>query len=57
MKKVILVGLILLILSSGCGSKNNGELTGVLGRKKYFEPEPFEMAFIPAGSFVKKKCS
>ena len=52
MKKVILVGLILLILSSGCGSKNNGELTGVLGRKKYFEPEPFEMAFIPAGSFT-----
>jgi len=52
MKKVILVGLILLILLSACGSKNNGELTGVLGRKKFFEPEPFEMAFIPAGSFV-----
>ena len=52
MKKVILVGLVLLILLSGCGSKNTGELTGVLGRKKFFEPEPFEMAFIPAGSFV-----
>ena len=52
MKKVILGGLIVLLLLTGCGSSNNGELTGVLGRKKFFEPEPFEMAFIPAGSFV-----
>ena len=22
------------------------------GRKKFFEPEPFEMAFIPAGNFM-----
>ena len=52
MKKVTLSALILIILLSGCGSSNNGELTGVAGRKKFFEPEPFEMAFIPAGSFV-----
>ncbi|HLP72765.1 MAG TPA: SUMF1/EgtB/PvdO family nonheme iron enzyme [Bacteroidales bacterium] len=52
MKKVTLSALILLILLSGCGSSNNGELTGVLGRKKFFEPEPFEMAFIPAGNFM-----
>lgn len=49
---MILIGLILIILLTGCGSSGNGELTGVPGRKKYFEPEPFEMAFIPAGSFV-----
>ncbi len=53
MKKVILSALILTILLSGCGSsKNNGELTGVQGRKTFFEPEPFEMAFIPAGNFM-----
>jgi formylglycine-generating enzyme len=52
MKKVNLSALILIILLTGCGSSNNGELTGVPGRKKFFEPEPFEMAFIPAGSFT-----
>src|SRR4030043_772689 len=52
MKKVILSALILLLILTGCGSSNNGELTGVLGRKKFFEPEPFEMAFIPAGNFI-----
>jgi len=52
MKKVTLFSLILIILLTGCGSSNNGELTGVQGRKKFFEPEPFEMAFIPAGSFT-----
>jgi formylglycine-generating enzyme len=52
MKKVTLSALILIILLSGCGSSNNGELTGVQGRKKFFEPEPFEMAFIPAGNFI-----
>jgi formylglycine-generating enzyme len=52
MKKVFLFALTLAILISGCGSSNNGELTGVQGRKKFFEPEPLEMAFIPAGSFT-----
>jgi sulfatase modifying factor 1 len=52
MKKVTLSALILVILLTGCGSSNNGELTGVQGRKKFFEPEPFEMAFIPAGNFM-----
>ena len=53
MKKITLSVLTLTILLSGCGSsKNNGELTGVPGRKAFFEPEPFEMAFIPAGNFM-----
>jgi len=52
MKKVILSALIITLLLSGCGSSNNGELTGVQGRKKFFEPEPMEMAFIPAGNFM-----
>ena len=53
MKKITLSSLIVIILLTGCGSsKNNGELIGVMGRKKFFEPEPFEMAFIPAGNFM-----
>ncbi len=52
MKKVIPSALILLLILTGCGSSNNGELTGIQGRKKFFEPEPFEMAFIPAGNFM-----
>src|SRR5664279_4746616 len=52
MKKVALSALILIILLSGCHSSNNGELTCVQGRKKFFEPEPFEMSFIPAGNFM-----
>jgi formylglycine-generating enzyme required for sulfatase activity len=52
MKKVFLLALTITLLLSGCGSSNNGELTGVQGRKKFFEPEPLEMAFIPAGSFT-----
>ncbi len=52
MKKVTLSSLIIIIFLTGCGSTNTGELTGVLGRKKFFEPEPFEMAFIPAGNYM-----
>ncbi len=52
MKKITLSALILILLLSGCGSSNNGELIGVQGRKKFFEPEPLEMAFIPAGNFM-----
>jgi sulfatase modifying factor 1 len=42
----------LIILLTSCGSSNTGELTGVLGRKKFVEPEPMEMAFVPAGSYM-----
>jgi formylglycine-generating enzyme len=54
MKKVFLftTTLTLILLISGCGSSYTGELTGVQGRKKFFEPEPLEMAFIPAGNFT-----
>lgn len=52
MKKAIIPALICITLLTGCGSSDNGELIGVMGRKKFFEPEPYQMAFIPAGSFV-----
>jgi formylglycine-generating enzyme len=49
MKKVLCSGIILALISS-CGSVNTGELTGVEGREKYFETDPFGMVFIPQGS-------
>ncbi|MBE0668924.1 MAG: SUMF1/EgtB/PvdO family nonheme iron enzyme, partial [Bacteroidales bacterium] len=52
MKKVTLFALITAFILGGCASSDTGELTGVQGRKKFYEPEPFEMAFIPAGSFT-----
>ncbi len=52
MKKVLLSALVITVILTGCGSSNTGELIGVQGRERYFEPEPLEMAFIPAGSFV-----
>jgi formylglycine-generating enzyme len=52
MKKILLSALIITIFLTGCGNSNTGELTGVLGRKKFFEPEPMEMSFIPAGNFM-----
>jgi sulfatase modifying factor 1 len=50
MKKVICFVVFVAILSS-CETYNSGELTGVPERKRYFEPEPFGMVFIPQGSF------
>ena len=50
MKKILAFGLLMAIFSS-CGQYYGGELVGVPGRKKYFEPEPFGMQFITQGSF------
>jgi formylglycine-generating enzyme len=50
MKRIIVIGLLIALFSS-CGEYYSGELTGVSGRKKYFEPEPFGMVFIPQGSY------
>lgn len=44
--------LLLTIILYGCGSSTSGELTGVQGRGKYFEPEPYGMQFIPLGSLT-----
>ncbi len=52
MKKSILLVLTVTVFLTACGPGNNGELVGVQGRKKFFEPEPFEMSFIPAGNFM-----
>ena len=50
MKKIIGLTIILALITS-CGGSDNGELTGVPGREKYFEPDPYGMVFIPQGSF------
>lgn len=51
MKKVLLFSAVVAILYSCGGSGSTGELIGVEGRQKYFEPEPFGMVFVPQGSF------
>jgi sulfatase modifying factor 1 len=50
MKKLLAFGLLVAMFSS-CGKYYSGELVGVPGRKKYFEPDPFGMQFVPQGSF------
>ena len=53
MKRFIHVSFLFLIfILYSCGGSTNGELTGVQGRAKYFEPEPFGMVFVEAGSFT-----
>ncbi|MCD6202542.1 MAG: SUMF1/EgtB/PvdO family nonheme iron enzyme [Bacteroidales bacterium] len=51
MKKIVFIGLVVAFILSGCGSSYNGELVGVQTKRKYFEPEPLGMVFIPQGSF------
>ena len=51
-KGIILSALIVTIIFTGCNNNYSGELTGVPRRNKFFEPEPLEMAFVPAGSFT-----
>lgn len=52
MKRILVISIILAILSGSCGKGGGGgELTGVEGRKGYFEPDPFGMVFVPQGSY------
>ena len=53
MKKIISFGFVFAILViSSCTNYRGGELTGVPGRARYFEPDPFGMIFVPQGSFT-----
>jgi len=52
MKKILIILSIIAIIASSCGrSSYNGELVGVQGRKKWFEPDPYGMVFVPQSSF------
>jgi sulfatase modifying factor 1 len=39
------------VILAGCAGGNNGELTGVMKREKWYQPDPYGMVYIPAGSF------
>jgi formylglycine-generating enzyme required for sulfatase activity len=49
--KKLLVFVILLVVAYSCKNYSPGELTGVQGRKGWFEPQPYGMVFVPAGSY------
>ena len=51
MKKLLVLGVLIAMLSS-CGPNPQGELVGVPGRKSYAEPNPYNMVFVPMGSFT-----
>jgi formylglycine-generating enzyme len=51
MKRVFLYLAIIILLGS-CGSSGSGELIGVQGRKPYYQPTPYGMAYIPLGSYT-----
>ena len=53
MKKYISIGMIILMLITqiGCSKSGNGELRGVKGREKWFEPTPYGMSYIHKGAF------
>ncbi len=50
-KNVLFLYSLGMLALAGCGSSNSGELTGVLHREKWFQPDPYGMVYIPAGSF------
>ncbi len=53
MKKLFALGFIVCSIFSmiSCNNNGTGELTGVLGRGKWFEPAPYGMTFVHRGSF------
>lgn len=51
MKKIIAISFFIFTILSSCGDNGQGELTGVLDRQEWFEPDPYGMLLIPMGSF------
>jgi formylglycine-generating enzyme len=52
MKRFLFLFTLSAVILSGCGRAPSGELVGVEGRKKWHEPDPYGMVFVPQGSFV-----
>ena len=50
MKKVFLF-ICITWLFYGCGGGNKGQLTGVLNRPSWYQPDPYGMVYIPSGSY------
>ena len=51
MKKLLCISLIALLFAS-CRNSGNGELIGVQAREKFYQPDPFGMAYVPLGSYT-----
>ncbi len=51
MKKLLIIGLAIITVLSGCNSGSNGELVGVLGRRQFEQPDPYGMVYIGPGSY------
>ncbi|MBN2682406.1 MAG: SUMF1/EgtB/PvdO family nonheme iron enzyme [Bacteroidales bacterium] len=53
MKKLIFPSVViaLMLVITGCPPAGNGELTGVMNREIWYEPDPYGMLFIPMGSY------
>jgi len=54
MKKyfTVCICLLTIVTLNSCGKSGNGELTGLKGREKWFEPTPYGMIFVHKGSFT-----
>ena len=53
MKRLLFVFSAALLLLTGCGNSNQGELVGVRRSNKTFnQPDPYGMVFVPQGSFT-----
>jgi formylglycine-generating enzyme required for sulfatase activity len=52
MKRFVFLVTLAAIILTGCGRAPSGELVGVQGRKKWHEPDPYGMVFVPQGSFI-----
>ncbi len=50
MKKILLIGFVLILILSSCGNYRNGELVGVTG-KQWYTPDPYGMVMVPPGFF------
>lgn len=50
MKNLLVASLVVVLLAS-CGSGNRGQLTGVPGREKWYQADPYGMVYIPQGSY------
>src|SRR6188768_913327 len=49
--KTLLIVAVVPVIFAGCSGGGNGELTGVLKREKWYQPDPYGMVYIPAGSY------
>jgi hypothetical protein len=51
MKKLLCISLVALLFAS-CRNTGNGELIGVQNRERFYQPDPFGMAYVPMGSYT-----